>query len=183
MLNASFDQLNGEFGFSLALTPLPTLESCDRELALIERSYAQYLGLTQALRLSEPRFMEQFRRMLLSKLRMAFENATGDIELWNKAAANPIDAQVRERRRGFKRRREALVRIQTAAGDLDTRVADLESQDARWRQLATNLRALTEGMRQAAQAAPERADDNGASPRVAQAPALALVPPPRSAAG
>lgn len=183
MLNASFDQLNGEFGFSLALTPLPTLESCDRELALIERSYAQYLGLTQALRLSEPRFMEQFRRMLLSKLRMAFENATGDIELWNKAAANPIDAQVRERRRGFKRRREALVRIQTAAGDLDARVADLESQDARWRQLATNLRALTEGMRQAAQAAPERADDSGASPRVAQAPALALVPPPRSAAG
>ncbi len=34
------------------------------ELQLIESNYVQYLGLTLALRLAQPKFMEQFRRML-----------------------------------------------------------------------------------------------------------------------
>ena len=70
MLQGSFKQLNTEYGFALSLTRLPTLERTDRELDLIESSYVQYLGLSNALRLAEPRFMEQFRRMLLSKLNM-----------------------------------------------------------------------------------------------------------------
>ena len=45
------------------------------ELDAIERSYTQFLGLGQALRLSQPKFMEQFRRMLVSKLRTVFELA------------------------------------------------------------------------------------------------------------
>jgi hypothetical protein len=140
MLQASFRQLNSEYGFALSLSRLPSLERTDRELDLIERSYIQYLGLSRALRLAEPRFMEQFRRMLLSKLRMAFENASGDIELWNKSASNQIDSQLRERRRAFKRRREGLERIQGAAGDLAARIGDLEGQDARLLQLLTRVR-------------------------------------------
>jgi hypothetical protein len=175
MLQASFRQLNSEFGFALTLTRLPSLERCDRELDLIERSYVQYLGLSQALRLAEPRFMEQFRRMLLSKLRMAFENASGDIELWHKSASNQIDSQLRERRRGFKRRRDGLERIQAAAGDLDHRIADLESQDARWQHLGTRLHALTAALRDAAHASPaawaSEADVDGALRR--PMPALA----------
>jgi Dynamin family len=184
MLQASFRQLNSEFGFALSLTRLPSLERCDRELDLIERSYVQYLGLSQALRLAEPRFMEQFRRMLLSKLRMAFENASGDVELWHKSASNQIDSQLRERRRGFKRRRDGLERIRAAAGDLDHRIGDLESQDARWQHIGTRLRALTAALRDAAHApltppAGEPATD-GAMPRLA--PSLSLVAA-RSAAG
>jgi hypothetical protein len=177
MLNASFRQLNSEFGFALTLSRLPALERCDRELELIERSYAQYLGLSQALRLAEPRFMEQFRRMLLSKLRMAFENASGEVELWHKSASNQIDSQLRERRRGFKRRRDGLERIQNAAGELDQRIGDLESQDARWQQLATRVRAYTGALGTAAAAA---SGEGGAAPR--GAPNLSVVPA-RSAAG
>jgi len=36
-----------------------TLRRFHEELSLIERSYMQYLGLTQALRLSQPKFMER----------------------------------------------------------------------------------------------------------------------------
>ena len=57
--------------------------------------------------------------MLLSKLRVVFENASGEIELWNKAASAQVDAQLRERRAGFKRRRETLERIQIAGGELE----------------------------------------------------------------
>ncbi len=140
MLQASFRQLNSEYGFALTLTRLPSLERADHELALIEKSYVQYLGLSQALRLAEPRFMEQFRRMLLSKLRMTFENASGEVELWNKSASNQIDSQLRERRRGFKRRRESLERIRSAASELNARIADLEAQDARAQQLSVRVR-------------------------------------------
>src|SRR6202008_3789582 len=108
MLGASFTKLNAEFGFSLALTKTPGLERFTSELSTIERNYVQYLGLTQALRLSQPKFMEQFRRMLVSKLRVVFENATGELEMWNKSTSAQVDSQLRERRRGFRRRREAL---------------------------------------------------------------------------
>jgi Dynamin family len=178
MLQASFRQLNSEYGFALSLTRLPSLDRCDRELDLIERSYAQYLGLSQALRLAEPRFMEQFRRMLLSKLRMAFENASGEVELWHKSASNQVDSQLRDRRRGFKRRRDGLERIQAAAGDLDHRIGDLESQDARWQHLATRVRGHAAAIAEAAAAASGPADGS-APPRAT--PSLSVVPS-RSAA-
>ena len=94
----------------------------------------QYLGLTQALRLSQTKFMEQFRRMLMSKLRVVFENASGELELWNKMASSQVDSQLRERRRGFRRRREALERIQAASGELEHRLSELEAQDAQLQQ-------------------------------------------------
>jgi hypothetical protein len=149
MLQGSFKQLNTEYGFALSLTRLPTLERTDRELDLIESSYVQYLGLSNALRLAEPRFMEQFRRMLLSKLNMVFENASGEIELWNKSASTQVDSQLRDRRRGFKRRRESLERIQTAAGELDARIADLERQEQRLQELWASVRQQAAALRDA----------------------------------
>jgi hypothetical protein len=150
LLNGSFRQLNSEYGFALTLSRLPTLERTDREIDLIESSYVQYLGLSNALRLAEPRFMEQFRRMLLSKLNMVFENASGEIELWNKSASNQVDSQLRDRRRGFKRRRDSLERIQAAAGELDARIADLEGQEQRLQQLWASVRERTAALREAA---------------------------------
>ena len=156
LLQGSFKQLNSDYGFALSLSRLPSLERTDREIDLIESSYVQYLGLSNALRLAEPRFMEQFRRMLLSKLNMVFENASGEIELWNKSASNQVDSQLRDRRRGFKRRRESLERIQTAAGDLDSRIADLESQEQRVQQLWAQVRQQATAMSDAAvQGGPE----------------------------
>ena len=78
MLEGSFRQLNTEFGFAFALGPMPVLETFAEELARIEHNYARYLGLGQALRMASPGFAEQFRRMLLSKLRVVFENAAGE---------------------------------------------------------------------------------------------------------
>jgi Dynamin family len=131
MIDASFLQLNAEFGFSFALSPAPLLQPYVNELDLIDRNYSRYLSLSQAWRLAVPGFAEQFRRMLLSKLRVVFESAAGDLELWNKSATAQIDVQLRERRRAFKRRREALERIQAAAGELEQRITEVEAQDER----------------------------------------------------
>jgi hypothetical protein len=148
MLGASFTKLNADFGFGLALPKGPELERFSRELSLIERNYVQYLGLTQALRLSQPKFMEQFRRMLVSKLRVVFENASGELELWSKGASAQVDSQLRERRRGFRRRREALERIQSAAGELEQRIGEIETQDQRLNQYLVRVNELSTALRE-----------------------------------
>jgi hypothetical protein len=161
MLTASFAKLNAEFGFSLSVNPMPDMGRFIQELTLIQRNYVQYLGLTQALRLSQGKFMEQFRRMLMSKLRVVFENASGELELWNKMASSQVDSQLRERRRGFRRRREALERIQAASGELEHRLAELEAQDAQLQQQVAKCAELIERLKQHAQMDPARTDGPG----------------------
>lgn len=142
MLEASFGRLNTEFGFSLMSAPPVDLSRFTQELELIERNYVQYLGLTQALKLTQSRFLDQFRRMLVSRLRVVFESASGELELWNKTASAQVDTQLRDRRRGFKRRREALERIREAAGELETRLAELAEQEQHLQQLQQRMTEL-----------------------------------------
>ncbi len=130
MLAASFRQLNTDFGFTFALAPMPSLQPTLQELQAIERSYSRYLGLGQAWRLAQPGFIEQFRRMLLAKLRVVFESAASEFELWSKAATQQVEAQLQERRASFMRRREALLRVQAASGELEQRISEVQAQDA-----------------------------------------------------
>jgi len=162
MLTASFAKLNAEFGFTLNVSHVPDLLRFVQELSLIQQNYVQYLGLKQALRLSQTKFMEQFRRMLMSKLRVVFENASGELELWNKMASAQVDAQLRERRRSFRKRRDALERIQAASGELEQRLAELEAQDVQLQLLASRSTELSQQIKQQAQREPSEADPVGA---------------------
>src|SRR5213078_4519562 len=141
-------RLNAEFGFSLTQNKPLDFDRFTGELQLIESNYVQYLGLTQALRLSQPKFMEQFRRMLVSKLRVVFENASAELELWNKSASSQVDSQLRERRRNFRRRRESLERVQTAASELELRIKELEDHDERVQGFLRRSRELLDAMRE-----------------------------------
>jgi response regulator RpfG family c-di-GMP phosphodiesterase len=82
--------------------------------------------------------------MLLSKLRVVFESAAAGLERWSKSAADQIDLQLRERRRAFTRRREALQRIQAAAGELEQRIAEVQAQDQRLAALQQQLDRVAE---------------------------------------
>lgn len=155
MLEASFEKLNVEFGFSLAVSKGPDLDRFLRDLELIERNYTQYLGLGHAIRLSQGgASFEQFRRMLVSRLRVVFESASGELELWNKTASAQIDSQLRDRRKGFRRRRESLERIQAAAGELEDRLAELDGQDQRLQLLQRRFGELVRAARAQAQTRP-----------------------------
>ncbi len=147
MLSASHARLNAEFGFGLALDAPPALQHCVDELGLIERGYVHYLGLNHALRLSQARFMDPFLRMLLSKLRVVFESASVDVERWNKTASAQIDTQLGERRRTFRRRNEAMARVQSATGELEQRIAELDAQDVRIQQLLLRVGVLAAALR------------------------------------
>lgn len=151
MLGATFRQLNAEYGFSLQAPSEPALDSYLRDLALVERSHVQYLGLSNALRLAQPEFADRLVRALSTRLRAIHEAALADIELWSKSAAAQLDAQLRERRRNFGRRLEAIDRIEHAAGGLDDRIAEIQAQETTLQQLDGKLAELTDYLLQASQ--------------------------------
>lgn len=154
MLQALFVQLNAEFGFSLTHTPPPEMTPFKEELRLIERSYSRYFGLAAAVRLNAPATSDQFQRMLVSKLRMVFEKACAEIEAWSQGVSTQIEGQFRERRRGFKRRRESLERIQHATGDLEARLTEVETQDQRLLELLDRGQQMAVQLRQRAERGP-----------------------------
>ncbi|MDB5912913.1 MAG: hypothetical protein JWP22_1588 [Ramlibacter sp.] len=160
MLTGTFRQLNAEYGFSLQAPREPDLARYERDLDLVERSHNQYLGVSNALRLAQPEFADRLVRALATRLRVIYESALGEVELWNKSAAAQLDAQLRERRRNFGRRLEAIERIQQAASGLDDRIHEIESQEGALDTLDAKLAELTSHLTQsqlARQPAPEPA--------------------------
>jgi Dynamin family len=143
MLTGTFRQLNAEYGFSLQAPREPDLARFERDLDLVERSHTQYLSVGNAFRLAQPEFADRLVRALATRLRVVYESALGEVELWNKSAAAQLDAQLRERRRNFGRRLEAIERIQQAATGLDDRIIEIESQVAVVDELDAKLVELT----------------------------------------
>ncbi len=144
MLSATFRQLNGEHGFSLQAPAEPQMAQYLGDLDVVERSHIQYLGIGNAFKLAQPDFADRLVRALSSRLRSIHEMALGDVELWSKSAAAQLDAQLRERRRNFSRRIEAIDRIQQAAGGLEDRIQDIDQQEAALNQVELKLIELTD---------------------------------------
>jgi hypothetical protein len=143
MLTGTFRQLNAEYGFSLQPPREPDLARYERDLDLVERSHTQYMGLGNAFRLAQPEFADRLVRALATRLRVVYESALGELELWNKSAAAQLDAQLRERRRNFTRRIEAIERIQQAATGLDDRIGEILQQEAALDAMDAKLMELT----------------------------------------
>jgi hypothetical protein len=144
MLAATFRQLNAEHGFSLQAPTEPSLAGYRHDLDLVERSHLQYLGIGNAFRLAQPEFADRLVRALSTRLRAIHEAALADIELWSKSAAAQLDAQLRERRRNFARRLEAIDRIQQASGGLDDRISEIQARGDALQQLESKLLELTD---------------------------------------
>jgi hypothetical protein len=156
MLAATFRQLNAEYGFSLQPPAEPQMSRFLDDLDQVERGHLQYLSIGNAFRLAQPEFADRLVRALSTRLRSLNQTALGDIELWSKSAAAQLDAQLRERRRNFARRIEAIDRIQQAAGGLDDRIAEIETQGKNLDQLDHKLQELTNYLIRAQDAPPVR---------------------------
>ena len=122
-----FKQLNSDYGFTLQVTAPPELDVFARELAEVEAAHAQYLGIANLIRLSQAGFIDRLLRALVSRLRIVFERALNEIEHWSRKMSGQIDAQLRERRRGLKRRLAAIDRAESAASELDERILELQA--------------------------------------------------------
>ena len=143
MLHATFRQLNAEHGFTLQAPAEPDLMGFEHQLTQIERSHTQYLGVGNLLKLAQPDFCDKLVRALASRLRVVNEAAMTEVERWSKGAGAQLDAQLKERRRNFGKRIEAVERIQQAAGSLEERLTELAVQESGLADLQKRLRELT----------------------------------------
>lgn len=143
MLNATFRQLNAEHGFSLQAPAEPDLTGFDQQLTQVERSHTQYLSVGNLLKLAQPDFCDKLVRALASRVRVVNEAAIADVERWSRSAGAQLDAQLKERRRNFSKRIEAIERIQQAAGNLEDRLAELASNESRLVEVQNRLLDLT----------------------------------------
>ena len=139
MMSSSFKELNAEFGFSLQTPPQLVLSELKDDLRSIEGSYTQYLGLGSVIRLGSADFSQRLIKALALRLRTVFEAASNDVDMWSKSLTAPVDAQLRERKRSYTRRLEAVDRISGAATELEERIADMENAQARLGMLQTQL--------------------------------------------
>jgi hypothetical protein len=143
MLTAMFKQLNTEYGFSLQAIAAPDLDYFVKELEMAQRSHLQYLGISNVFKLAQPEFADRLVRALYSRIRTVHESALSEVEFWSKSAAAQLDAQLRERRKTFARRIEAIDRIQQAAGGLDERIKEIAQQEIAISQMESKLTELT----------------------------------------
>ena len=143
MLQATFRQLNAEFGFSLQAPGEPDLSSFDQQLSEIERSHLHYLGIGNVLKLSQADFCDKLVRAMASRLRVVNEAAMAEVERWTQTAVAQLDVQLQERRRNFAKRIETVERIQDAAGNLDGRLAEITLQEGNLADLEERLVELT----------------------------------------
>ncbi|MDO8274798.1 MAG: dynamin family protein, partial [Serpentinimonas sp.] len=146
MLTGMFRNLNAEYGFTLQAPLRLDLSRHSQAIDEIENTHLQYLGVTNLLRLAQAEFCERLAKAVLSRLRKLYDEASNEVELWSKTAAARLDGQMRERRRNFARRIEAVHRIQEAAGSLDERIdellarqAEVGAEQTRWEQLCTEV--------------------------------------------
>lgn len=165
MLDVSFKQLNADYGFALTLDAPPSMDTARAAIEQLETNYAQYLGVTHAWRMSDKRFTDQFRRMLMAKLRVILETASGDVEEWHKSASSILDSQLRERRGAYQRRLEALERIAGAHDELEGRIRQLEEQERRSLALAQRTLSLLVELRRSSAAMPRSPEAEGESSR------------------
>ena len=143
MLSAAFKELNAEFGFALQ-APLPLiLSEFNDDLRAIESSYTQYLSLGNTLKLSGAAFSQRLIKALALRLRTVFEAASNDVDMWSKSLTAPVDAQLRERKRSYTRRLEAVDRIKGAATGLEERIAEMENAQTRLAALQVQLMEAT----------------------------------------
>ena len=152
MLAAMFRELNAEFGFSLQPPGDLQLHDFERELAQIEESYLQYLSFGNTLKLANPMFGQRMLKALGMRLRAVFESAANDLDLWIKSATAQLDAQLKERKRSFARRMEAVDRIHEAASGLAQRIAEIESAEQQLDQLEQRLAQWAQQLLQVPQA-------------------------------
>ena len=158
MLGATFGQLNAEHGFSLQVPTEPMVNPYLVDLEAVERGHLQYLGFGNAFKLAQPEFADRLVRALATRLRTIHETVLGDVELWSKSAAAQLDAQLRERRRNFTRRIEAIDRIQQATGGLNDRIDEIGLQEKSLNQLDSKLLELTSYMMDAKAAVRTKAE-------------------------
>jgi hypothetical protein len=142
MLHGTFRQLNSEFGFSLQIAEAVDLGKYRNEVQLVRTGYLKFISLGNSFGLMQENAAEKLLRALYSRIRSIHDSELSELEAWNRFAANGLDTQLREKRRNYARRIEAVERIGDAADGLGYRLDEIGVQERLLDELGTKAATL-----------------------------------------
>lgn len=143
MLHGTFRQLNSEFGFSLQLAEAVDIGKYRREIQQVRTGYIKFISLGSTWNLMQGNAGEKLLRALYSRIRSIHDSEMSELEAWNRFAANGLDSQLREKRRNYTRRIEAVERIGDAADGLAYRLTEIGVQESLLDEMAMKAAQLS----------------------------------------
>lgn len=124
---AAFEQLNNQLKFSLGTVTPPSLEPHRYELTLAQLHHAKYLGLQNAFRLQQPRFVQRLTQELFARLLRLRHGMVADLVVWRNSLVGELDAQLGSKRVTLEQRQETVLKLEQAALGIAQRTEQLSS--------------------------------------------------------
>jgi hypothetical protein len=125
MMAAMYQRFSEDFKLKLSMPRAFSMGRYLKELDRVEDSFNRRFGTLSLITQYERTLTRRFFDVVAARIRLAFEIANRDSEGWLKAVMNPLEAQIRERQQGLKKRVESIQRINEAAGTLAERIEEL----------------------------------------------------------
>jgi len=142
MMTAIYRKFSTEHGLAL-IGPSPfTLDRYLQELQRIVQIYQRQFGTAAVLSTPQSVLMQQFFDTIAARVNESMQQASADTQAWLRALMSPLEAQVREHRQQLKERKDGIVRIHAAAGELEQKIEALnllQEDLERQRMVATAL--------------------------------------------
>lgn len=129
MMEVIYKKFTVEHGLVLNSPPTPfSLLRYEKEIDRLEAWCNTHLVTMVSLLTQEKRhIIQKFFDEITTQVRLAFEHANRDAEVWLKAIMSPMETQVREHQMHLKRRLESIKRIHQATDTLEGRINELDT--------------------------------------------------------
>ncbi len=138
--------MNTQHGFAIALMPAPKLTSFTDKLANTRLSHLHHLEFGNSWRLMSKDHLQRVLQTLFVQVRVIFESAHADIELWAQSTIQVLQTELIERERSLAKRMASVSSVQGSSLGADAQIAALDVQLEAIKAQGRRLVALSKGL-------------------------------------
>ena len=138
--------MNTQHGFAIALVPAPKLASFADKLANTRLSHLHHLEFGNSWRLMSRDHLQRVLQTLFVQVRVIFESAHADIEVWAQSTVQVLQTELMERERSLAKRMTSVSSVQGSSSDADAQIAALDAQLEAIKAQGRRLVALSKGL-------------------------------------
>jgi len=138
--------MNTQQGFAIALVPAPKLDNFVDKLANTRLSHLHHLEFGNSWRLMSKDHMQRVLQTLLMQVRVIFESAHADIDVWAQSTVQVLQTEFTERERSLAKRVTSISSVQGSSEDAEAQIATLDAQLEAIKAQGKRLVALSKGI-------------------------------------
>lgn len=138
--------MNTQHGFTIALMPAPKLSSFIDKLANTRLSHLHHLDFGNSWRLMSKDHLQRVLQTLFVQVRVIFESAHADIDLWAQSTVQVLQTELIERERSLAKRMESVAGVKGSSSDANAQIAALDAQLEALKTQGRRLVALSKGL-------------------------------------